>query len=683
MRPWSVLGVVAFAAGCSPVEPAAWLVPSEEAAPASAEAARTRGLRVTRPVFADLGTPAALRRRGPWTLDLGEVQVDVTLTGIARIGKADVVRGHVEGYPDHEVIVATRGDFVAGVVRTSDVTYRLRPWAAARVALDEVAADRPELEPVVPLDLPGTPGLGTTGDGSAPIVDLLVAASAPVVEAYGGEAGLEAEAAALVSQLNDGWAASGIPARARLAGVYASDWDEGSFTFRGALEAVADPDDLVLDEVAAARDTVGADAVTLLVQGDDTACGLAYLMAPARAAFAKSAYGVVDEGCAAGSLSFVHELGHTFGSQHDRENAGSEPAYPYGYGWRDADAGFRTVMAYTCDGAPCPRRNLWSNPEVSVNGAPAGADVDTPEAASNVASITLTAPVVAAFRDPVEVEPTPEAAEILLPTEGERLTSDRLTLVWEDAGADAYEIAVGSSEGASDLALVDAGTAASATISGLPTDGKALYVTLYSQFGETWLTDSAVYTAKAPASVAARLTSPSSGSVLSASSVTFAWTDAGAPSYALVVGSTPYGTEHGAYMTKGTSLRLSGLPDDGRTLYVTLYTMVGTSWLVETATYTAYDADPDEVEPARLLSPTPGSTLTGRAFTFAWTDPQAQAYSLVIGDGVEDWHAEMLTTTTARVVLPDEAEPGPMDVILATKLDGFWYARRYTFTLAE
>jgi hypothetical protein len=69
-------------------------------------------------------------------------------------------------------------------------------------------------------------------------------------------------------------------------------------------------------------------------------------MGTASTSFAPWAFNVVDQSCAAGYLSYAHEVGHNEGLQHDPANASVSPAYPYAYGYQDPSGAFRTVLAY-------------------------------------------------------------------------------------------------------------------------------------------------------------------------------------------------------------------------------------------------------------------------------------------------------------------------------------------------
>ena len=87
----------------------------------------------------------------------------------------------------------------------------------------------------------------------------------------------------------------------------------------------------------------------------------------------------------------------------------------------------------------------------------------------------------------------------------------------------------------------------------------------------------------------AQLTSPTPGSTFTSTTVTFKWTaGAGAQEYFLYLGTSPgsnnlYGASQGLNLTR----TLSGLPRDGRTIYVRLWTRFSTGWQYSDYTFRA------------------------------------------------------------------------------------------------
>src|SRR4029077_14438780 len=126
------------------------------------------------------------------------------------------------------------------------------------------------------------------------------------------------------------------------------------------------------------------------------------------------------------------------------------------------------------------------------------------------------------------------------------------------------------------------------------------------------------------------ITSPTPGTTLSSSTMTFAWTSgAGVSQYWLHIGNTFAGND--LYnQSQGTNLSVAvgGLPTDGRTLYVRLWSLIGGAWQFNDYTYMAVT-----VAKAVITSPTPGTTLSSSTMTFAWTSGAGVSqYCLHIGN---------------------------------------------------
>jgi Trypsin len=149
-----------------------------------------------------------------------------------------------------------------------------------------------------------------------------------------------------------------------------------------------------------------------------------------------------------------------------------------------------------------------------------------------------------------------------------------------------YDLYVGSSLGATDLYVASHGTATSGTVSGLPMDGRAIFVRLWSLTSAGWLFRDRTYTA---APTLAQITSPAPSSRLAGSTVTFSWTTGGGVTfYDLLIGSSLGAADiYNANDGTATSVTVSGLPTDGRTLFVRLWSWTSLGWLYRDFTYTA------------------------------------------------------------------------------------------------
>src|SRR5204862_360986 len=91
--------------------------------------------------------------------------------------------------------------------------------------------------------------------------------------------------------------------------------------------------------------------------------------------------------------------------------------------------------------------------------------------------------------------PITGAAVMLSPPQGSTFTSSTVTFTWSAGNATAYFLFVGSSPHGADIYNSGQVTVHSKTVNNIPTDGRAIYVTLGSQVNGSWTTKSYTYTA--------------------------------------------------------------------------------------------------------------------------------------------------------------------------------------------
>ncbi|MCP4365312.1 MAG: hypothetical protein GY800_08475 [Planctomycetes bacterium] len=264
-----------------------------------------------------------------------------------------------------------------------------------------------------------------------------------------------------------------------------------------------------------------------------------------------------------------------------------------------------------------------------------------------------------------------QSAEITSPSPGSKLNSNSVTFTWNNSGADQYWLWIGTSAGSNDLYNVDQGTNTSVTVSGLPSNNEALYARLWSKADGAWHygTD-CTYTA---CDTRAEIQSPASGSVLSSTSQVFTWNSIDASQYWLWVGTSKgsndlYNRDRGT----DTSATVSGLPNNGETLYVRLWSNLSGTWSYSAdSTYTACDYSSAA---AWIQSPTPGSALSSATGTFAWNNSGAEQYWLWIGTsaGSNDIYNGGHGTNTSAVIsgLPGNGET--LYVRLLSKTSSGW-----------
>jgi hypothetical protein len=191
------------------------------------------------------------------------------------------------------------------------------------------------------------------------------------------------------------------------------------------------------------------------------------------------------------------------------------------------------------------------------------------------------------------------AATIASPADHATLAGSSATFSWSSGTSVAeYWLSVGTSSTGSELFSASEGTNLQVTVSNLPTDGSTIYVHLWSRQvgapGAGWTKTDTSYTAAtaaAPATPAAgTLSSPANGGTLTGSSAAFTVAaGTGVSQYWLNVGSTQGGRDFyaNAVSTASLATTVSGLPTNGATVYVRLWSLTANGWIFNDYSYTA------------------------------------------------------------------------------------------------
>jgi hypothetical protein len=316
-----------------------------------------------------------------------------------------VWRGKING-PEGwsgDVTLSVKGQAMSGLIYSPDAVYEIVPQGDFRHLLVELDQN---LFPACAGALPQRPaseteeteadarkaaaaGTAAADDGS--LIDVLVVYTSNVRSALGGTTQAQTFAQQSINSTNTAYINSGITPRVRLVGTMEASYSEAG-TLDAALKWVDDN-----AAVAAARNSVNADMVALIVENASDGCGLAYVMRSVGSGFSGSAFSATARGCAVGNLSFAHELGHNEGCEHNPENSApaSSASYPYAFG-HYVDGSFRTVMSYENPCLfGCTRVAYFSNPSVTFNGLPTGITNQR----DNRRVINNTALTISQFRD--------------------------------------------------------------------------------------------------------------------------------------------------------------------------------------------------------------------------------------------------------------------------------------------
>jgi hypothetical protein len=275
---------------------------------------------------------------------------------------------------------------------------------------------------------------------------------------------------------------------------------------------------------------------------------------------------------------------------------------------------------------------------------------------------------------------------ITAPPNNSTLTDSTVIFEWS-AGttANAYWIDIGSVAGGNNYySSGNLGTAQTVTVNGLPIDGSTIYVTLYSQVADAWMPNAYIYTAFNAAAGAGAITAPANGSTLAGGTVTFNWTaGTNASAYWVDVGSTAGRNDYYSSGNLGDVLAttVSGLPSNGSTVYVTLYSLVDSVWIPNAYAYTAFNL---AVATGVITSPTNNSTLSGSSATFNWTaGAGASAYWLDVGSttGGHDYYSSGNLGNVCTITVNTLPTDGSMVyATLYSLVSGAWLSSTYTYT---
>jgi hypothetical protein len=174
---------------------------------------------------------------------------------------------------------------------------------------------------------------------------------------------------------------------------------------------------------------------------------------------------------------------------------------------------------------------------------------------------------------------------------------------------------------------------------------------------------------------------PVNHSTLTGNSVTFWWVGySDATAYWVDIGSTMGGNNYYSSGNLGNvyNTTVYTLPTNGTTIYVTLYSLIGSEWIGNPYTYTALNATSGL---AVMTTPNP---LSGTTVTFNWSaDTNATAYwvdiSAVAAGGNDLDSSGNLGNVLTETVYNMPANSTPIYVSLYSYVGGQWLNKPYTY----
>jgi hypothetical protein len=168
-------------------------------------------------------------------------------------------------------------------------------------------------------------------------------------------------------------------------------------------------------------------------------------------------------------------------------------------------------------------------------------------------------------------------AYLISPAEGNTLALAQNFSWTAGYQAQDYSIWIGSCQDCTDLLDQDLGLAQSVNAY-LPTDGRVLFVTLFTSYGGNWYWVDYQFVARTFQQQPAQMISPVSGSTLS-STQTFTWTEATyVDQYYFWIGNCQDCNDILDESEGHSQSRILSLPTDGRTIYVSLFSYISGQW---------------------------------------------------------------------------------------------------------
>lgn len=209
-------------------------------------------------------------------------------------------------------------------------------------------------------------------------IDIGFTFSPQMVAAVGGIDAANAYAGLAVALNNQAFVNSGIPSSWRLVGTMVGPNEVGDF--QSDLVKVSKQKGKY-KKVKKFRQKVHADAVSNLIAGNGSLCGIAWIDVNDGKKYWKKPYSVTNYDCV-DYMTVSHEVGHNYGASHDPYALKSCPscggaAYKYGKALVQLTGRWFTIVAYPdqCldSGFYCNKVAYFSNPTVAYNGLSTGA----------------------------------------------------------------------------------------------------------------------------------------------------------------------------------------------------------------------------------------------------------------------------------------------------------------------
>jgi len=173
-------------------------------------------------------------------------------------------------------------------------------------------------------------------------------------------------------------------------------------------------------------------------------------------------------------------------------------------------------------------------------------------------------------------------AVITSPVNGSNLTGSSEVFTWTRGSGTQFWLTAGNSPGGNNYySSGNLGNVLTTNVTGLPTDGSQVYVTLFSYVNGQWVYTQDTYTAYNNGSQLAQILTPTNNTEVDGASVTFTWTNpSNSDNYWLDIGSAPGGNDiyQSGNLGNVTTTTVNDMPNNGTEVYGTLWTLINGQW---------------------------------------------------------------------------------------------------------
>jgi hypothetical protein len=279
----------------------------------------------------------------------------------------------------------------------------------------------------------------------------------------------------------------------------------------------------------------------------------------------------------------------------------------------------------------------------------------------------------------------PFPSEMANPLPDFPLQSSEVTFSWTTGThVTSRTLSVGITPGGTEFyGPTEQGTALSRTVSNLPQDGTIVWVRFTQIFGGVQMDQDFAYQTLFLASPS-WISSPPRGSTLS-STTTFFWvTGAGVEERYFSLGSVPGGTDiYGGYQGGAVTRTVSGIPQDGRTLYARLSSWLRGEWRSFDYTFVAAGSAPLPPIKSNLTSPTQGVILPGSTVTWQWDAGRGvteRYFSVGTSPGASDIYGGYQGAALSRTLSNVPTNGATIYATLSSWVNGGWQASSATYS---